>query len=68
MSSTKDIVADNLRAAWPYPKDMSDAEVVEAAHQHFQKLDAPTRHFVLQKMIEKSSDGYGIISRRCNRF
>jgi hypothetical protein len=48
--SSRDVVADNLRAQWPYPKDMSDEEVINAAQEHFQKLDAPTRHHVLKTM------------------
>ncbi len=48
--SSRDVVADNLRAAWPYPKEMSDEEVVNEAHKHFQKLDATTRHHVLKAM------------------
>ena len=55
--SSRDIVAENLRASWPYPKDMSDEEVVNAAHEHFQKLDAPTRHQVLKTMDDNIPHG-----------
>ncbi len=48
--SSRDVVADNLRASWPYPKEYSDAEVIDAAHQHFQKLGPELRHQVLKQM------------------
>ncbi len=48
--SSRDVVADNLRAGYPYPKDMSDSEVVEAAHRHFQRLGPELRHQVLKQM------------------
>jgi hypothetical protein len=58
--SSRDIVAENLRAQWPYPKEMSDNEVIQAAHKHFQKLDAPTRHHVLKAMDDNIPMGVSL--------